>query len=85
MHWYTSMVGKKATLRAVRRALAELRCPAVRTTKLRQGRTLQWAVARSCGQSNCFLLPELLIMSYVYCFTMPVDIRLASFAYPEKR
>ena len=47
VHWYTSMVGKKATLRAVRAALAELRCPTVRTTELCQGRTSRWAVAWS--------------------------------------
>lgn len=47
IHWYTSMVGKKATLREVRAALLRRRCPALRTTQLCQGRTSRWAIAWS--------------------------------------
>lgn len=47
IHWYTSMVGKKATLREVRAALQRRRCPALRTTQLCQGRTSRWAIAWS--------------------------------------
>jgi hypothetical protein len=47
IHWYTSMVGKKATLRAVRGALHAARCPALRTAELCQGRTSRWALAWS--------------------------------------
>jgi len=39
------MVGKKATMRAVRGALHAARCPALRTAELCQGRTSRWVLA----------------------------------------
>ena len=41
VHWYTSMVGKKSTLRAVKQALREQGATAMRTTELAQGAPLQ--------------------------------------------
>ena len=37
VHWYSSMVGKKSTLQAAKRALREAGATAVRTTELAQG------------------------------------------------
>eukprot|EP00884_Botryococcus_braunii_P012832 jgi/Botrbrau1/2154/Bobra.0093s0055.2 len=45
--WYTTMVGKKATLRTLRQAVQRAGATAVRTTELAQGRTSRWAVAWS--------------------------------------
>jgi 23S rRNA (adenine1618-N6)-methyltransferase len=47
-HWFTAMLGKKATFKALRRRLQGMsRVTAVRTTELSQGRTHRWAVAWS--------------------------------------
>jgi 23S rRNA (adenine1618-N6)-methyltransferase len=47
IHWYTSMVGKKGTLRALRQRLQSVGVTAVRTTELTQGRTSRWVLAWS--------------------------------------
>ena len=45
--WYTTMAGKKATLRCAREALHAMHVPAVRTTEFVQGRTSRWGLAWS--------------------------------------
>ena len=45
--WYTSLLGRKASLRPVLRALRKARAPRVRTAELAQGVTLRWVVAWS--------------------------------------
>ena len=52
VHWFTTMVGKKATLKSLRAALQTLGVRALRTTEFSQGRTSRWAVAWS------WLVPE---------------------------
>ncbi|KAK2078875.1 hypothetical protein QBZ16_002565 [Prototheca wickerhamii] len=52
VHWFTTMVGKKATLKSLRAALHTLGVRALRTTEFSQGRTSRWAVAWS------WLVPE---------------------------
>ncbi|KAK9805663.1 hypothetical protein WJX72_010774 [[Myrmecia] bisecta] len=47
VHWYTSMVGKKATLKALRKLLHSCHVTALRTTEFFQGRTSRWALAWS--------------------------------------
>ena len=47
VHWYTTMVGKKATLKELRRRLHALGVSALRTTELAQGSTSRWAAAWS--------------------------------------
>jgi 23S rRNA (adenine1618-N6)-methyltransferase len=53
VHWYTTMCGKKETVKHLRRALAsrEARVAAVRTTVFRQGKTARWGVAWSFAES----------------------------------
>lgn len=45
--WYTTMVGKKATLRTLRQAVHRAGASAVRATEFAQGRTSRWALAWS--------------------------------------
>ncbi len=45
--WFTTMVGKKATLRRARQALHAAGVPSVRTTEFVQGRTSRWGLAWS--------------------------------------
>ena len=45
--WFTTLCGKKATLRAMTEALRLARAPAVRTTCLQQGKTTRWGLAWS--------------------------------------
>jgi len=47
VHWYTSMVGKKSTLKEVRRLLHDRSVPVIRSTQFFQGETSRWAVAWS--------------------------------------
>jgi 23S rRNA (adenine1618-N6)-methyltransferase len=48
VHWFTSMVGRKATFRRLRQRLQAARgITAVRSTELTQGRTQRWALAWS--------------------------------------
>ncbi|KAL6746428.1 hypothetical protein V8C86DRAFT_3149728, partial [Haematococcus lacustris] len=47
VHWYSSMVGKKSTLKALRRELHARHVTAIRTTELAQGKTSRWAIAWS--------------------------------------
>ncbi|KAL4858898.1 U6 small nuclear RNA (adenine-(43)-N(6))-methyltransferase [Chlorella vulgaris] len=47
VHWYTSMVGKKGTLRAVRSMLYRHGVRVLRTTEFFQGKTSRWALAWS--------------------------------------
>eukprot|EP00803_Ostreobium_quekettii_P002088 evm.model.scf_565.7 EVM.evm.TU.scf_565.7 scf_565:35419-42558(+) len=51
IHWYTSMVGKKSTLKAVRHRLLSAGVKAVRTTEFFQGKTSRWAIAWSFAAS----------------------------------
>lgn len=45
--WFTTMVGKKATLRRAREAVHAAGVPGVRTTEFVQGRTSRWGLAWS--------------------------------------
>ena len=47
VHWYTTMCGKKDTMKRLRRLLEVRRVPAVRTATFHQGRTTRWGVAWS--------------------------------------
>jgi len=48
IHWYTTMVGKKGTLKAVRSVLGRTRgVQAIRTTEFSQGKTSRWGIAWS--------------------------------------
>eukprot|EP00891_Asterochloris_glomerata_P009454 jgi/Astpho2/9454/e_gw1.00145.65.1_t len=47
IHWYTTMVGKKATLKQLRKQLHAGRVTALRTTEFVQGKTSRWGVAWS--------------------------------------
>jgi len=47
VHWYTTMVGRKATLKAVKQDLLRHRVPALRVTEFAQGRTSRWGIAWS--------------------------------------
>lgn len=47
VHWYTSMLGRKDSLKAIKTYLHNLPITALRTTQLTQGRTMRWAVAWS--------------------------------------
>ncbi|MEW5302420.1 MAG: hypothetical protein WDW36_005209 [Sanguina aurantia] len=47
IHWFTTMVGKKSTLKALRKELHDRRVTALRTTEFAQGKTSRWAVAWS--------------------------------------
>lgn len=47
VHWFTTMVGKKATLKSLRASLQTLGVRSLRTTEFAQGRTSRWAVAWS--------------------------------------
>lgn len=50
VHWYTSMVGKKSTLKAVKLALCEHGATAVRTTELAQGAPLKPCTMKNEGR-----------------------------------
>ncbi len=47
MAWFTTMVGKKETLKRVRAMLHALGVPSVRSTQFTQGRTQRWGLAWS--------------------------------------
>ena len=47
MAWFTTMVGKKETLKRVRAMLHALGVPSVRSTQFTQGRTHRWGLAWS--------------------------------------
>lgn len=47
VHWFTTMVGKKKTLKSVRKLLHALNVPGLRTTEFVQGRTHRWGIAWS--------------------------------------
>ncbi|GLI60539.1 hypothetical protein VaNZ11_002686 [Volvox africanus] len=47
VHWFTTMVGKKTTFKALRRELHSRKVTSLRTTELAQGKTSRWAVAWS--------------------------------------
>ena len=47
MAWFTTMVGKKETLKRVRAMLHALSVPSVRSTQFTQGRTHRWGLAWS--------------------------------------
>jgi hypothetical protein len=47
VHWFTTMVGKKGTLKAVRSLLYRHSVRVLRTTEFFQGRTSRWALAWS--------------------------------------
>ncbi|GFR39717.1 hypothetical protein Agub_g198, partial [Astrephomene gubernaculifera] len=47
VHWFSTMVGKKSTLKALRKELHSRHVTALRTTELAQGKTSRWAVAWS--------------------------------------
>lgn len=43
--WYTSMIGRKATIRKILKVLREKQVPHSRTTEFFQGRTKRWGIA----------------------------------------
>ena len=45
--WFTTMVGKKETLKRVKAMLHALGVPSVRSTQFTQGRTHRWGLAWS--------------------------------------
>eukprot|EP00850_Spirogloea_muscicola_P015573 SM000120S25722 [mRNA] locus=s120:406552:410536:- [translate_table: standard] len=47
IHWFTSMVGRKVNLKALKILLQENEVPTVRTTEFVQGRTSRWGIAWS--------------------------------------
>lgn len=47
VHWYTTMCGKKRTLRKILHLLEVARVPTIRTTRFLQGRTTRWGIAWS--------------------------------------
>ncbi|GMH32472.1 hypothetical protein BSKO_00306 [Bryopsis sp. KO-2023] len=47
VHWYSTLLGKKTTLKEVRNKLYSVGAKAIRTTELFQGKTSRWAVAWS--------------------------------------
>lgn len=47
IYWYTSMLGKKSTLKAVRQQLQGLNVTALRVTEFAQGKTSRWGIAWS--------------------------------------
>jgi 23S rRNA (adenine1618-N6)-methyltransferase len=53
VHWYTSMLGRKNTLKALKLHLHQLPITAMRTAQLTQGRTMRWAVAWSFVVPKC--------------------------------
>ncbi len=52
MAWFTTMVGKKETLKRVRAMLNALGVPGVRSTQFTQGRTQRWGLAWSFKASQ---------------------------------
>lgn len=50
-HWFTTLCGKKATLRSAVAELRRLRCGCVRTALFAQGRTQRWGLAWSWAPS----------------------------------
>jgi 23S rRNA (adenine1618-N6)-methyltransferase len=50
VHWYTTMVGKKATLKAMRAMLTARGARTVRTAEFAQGRTARWGLAWSLAR-----------------------------------
>lgn len=51
IYWYTTMVGKKGTLKAVRQELFRLPVTAVRVTEFAQGKTSRWGLAWSFAEA----------------------------------
>mmetsp|Transcript_14658 Transcript_14658/g.34872 ORF Transcript_14658/g.34872 Transcript_14658/m.34872 type:complete len:446 (+) Transcript_14658:653-1990(+) len=47
VHWYTTMLGKKSSLKELRKQLHAMRVPVVRSTQFYQGETSRWALAWS--------------------------------------
>mmetsp|Transcript_48685 Transcript_48685/g.122503 ORF Transcript_48685/g.122503 Transcript_48685/m.122503 type:complete len:112 (+) Transcript_48685:392-727(+) len=47
VHWYSSLLGRKRSLQAVRKELSRHRISNVRETSFRHGRTSRWAIAWS--------------------------------------
>lgn len=47
VHWYTTMCGKKETLKSLRCLLDTAKVPAIRTARFLQGKTVRWGVAWS--------------------------------------
>jgi len=47
VHWYTTMVGKKGTMKSMRALLYRKGVKVVRTTEFSQGKTLRWGLAWS--------------------------------------
>ena len=52
MAWFTTMVGKKETLKRVRAMLHALGVPSTRSTQFTQGRTHRWGLAWSFKASQ---------------------------------
>jgi len=47
IHWFTTMCGKKSTMKKTRSFLHTHRVPAIRTTELSHGKTSRWCIAWS--------------------------------------
>lgn len=52
IQWYTSMIGRKATLKKIQQKLRDLKIVNVRTTTFYQGTTTRWAIGWSHGRQG---------------------------------
>ena len=56
VHWYTSLLGRKASVKPLLRALAATGIANVRTCEFKQGKTLRWGIAWSFSSDGVELL-----------------------------
>ena len=79
-HWFTTLCGKKATLRAAVAELRRLRAAAVRTTVFSQGRTQRWGLAWSWADAAAAQaqapLPLLVPMAARPCASASLTLRV---------
>ena len=79
-HWFTTLCGKKATLRACVAELRRLRAPAVRTTTFAQGRTQRWGLAWSWADAAAATaqapLPLLVPRATMPCSSASLTLRV---------
>ena len=80
VHWYSSMVGKKSTLKALRKELHSRHVTAIRTTEFAQGKTSRWAIAWSFEVDPAIASLPLPRALNPHLAPQPVPKRLVSFA-----
>ena len=68
VHWYTSMVGKKATLKQLRSMLHESKVTALRTTEFVQ---VRWEETQGCIQSLICSVSPFLVHSFICPIVRP--------------